>query len=98
MNNDINFLARGKEIRELSKNLVLEFMQNSIDCQPHKKGLKQSEIFKKCGFDFGDYPKVTSSYQQFWIAAILAELKKEKKVERISERGAAHDLQRHQRP
>ena len=81
------FELKGKEIRELSKTLVLEFMQTSQGCQPGSTGMKQSQIFRNCGFDWGNYPKVTSSNQQYWIVAILSELQKEGKVEQISESG-----------
>ena len=81
------FENRGKEIRELCKVLVLEFMKSNADCQPSKKGMRQAEIFRSCGFNWGDYPKVTSTRQQYWIVAILSELKAEGKVERISEPG-----------
>lgn len=81
------FETRGNEIRELAKSLVLEFMQATGDCQPGKEGMKLAQIFKKCGFDWGDYPKSTSSNQQYWVVAIVSELKAEGKVERVSESG-----------
>lgn len=81
------FILRGQEIRELCKILVLDFMQATDECRPGSSGMKQSQIFKQCGFDWGDYPRVTSSNQQFWIAAILSELSAEGKVERLSESG-----------
>jgi len=76
------FKERGKEIRELCKSLVLEFMSNTSDCQTNGKGMKQAEIFRACGFDFGTYEKVTSSNQQYWIVAILRQLESEKKSSR----------------
>ncbi len=36
---------------------------------------------------WGDYPKTTSSNQQYWVGAIVQELKSEGKVERVSESG-----------
>jgi hypothetical protein len=79
------FETRGKQIRNLCKMLVFEFMQVTTQCQRSKPGMRQSQIFKNCGFDWGVYPRVTSSNQQYWIVAILSELKKEGKVERVSE-------------
>ena len=81
------FESSGKEIRDHAKSLVLEFMQASAECQPGKEGMKLAQIFKKCGFDWGDYPKATSSNQQYWVVAIVSELKAEGKVERVSESG-----------
>ena len=81
------FETRGIEIRNLAKSLVLEFMQATSECQPGKEGMKLAQIFKKCGFDWGDYPKTTSSNQQYWVGAIVSELKAEGKVERVSESG-----------
>ncbi len=81
------FETRGTEIRDLCKSLVLEFMHANPECQPGKMGIKQAQIFKSCGFDWGSYPLVTSSNQQYWIVAILSQLKKENKVERVAESG-----------
>lgn len=87
------FVTRGAEIRGLAKLLILEFMNATSECQPGNEGLKLAQIFKRCGFDWGDYPKVTSSNQQYWVAAILCELKAENKVERVSESGPWRLLQ-----
>jgi hypothetical protein len=46
-------------------------MQATKACQPGREGMKQAQIFNKCGFDWGDYPVATSSNQQYWVAAIL---------------------------
>jgi hypothetical protein len=81
------FETRGKEIRDLAKSLVLEFMHVTDECQPGEKGMKQAQIFKKCGFDWGDYPVATSSNQQYWLAAILWELQEEGNVKRVSKSG-----------
>jgi hypothetical protein len=81
------FEKRGNELRVLAKSLVWEFMNATSECQPGKEGMRLSQIFKKCGFDWGDYPKTTSGNQQYWVAAILWEFKAEGKVERISESG-----------
>jgi hypothetical protein len=81
------FEKRGNEIRALAKSLVWEFMRATRECQPGKEGMTLSHIFRKCGFDWGDYTKTTSGRQQSWVGAILWELKKEGKVERVSESG-----------
>jgi len=81
------FENKGREIRELCKSHVLEFMQSKVECQPGSPGMKQSQIFKSCGFEWGSYPAITSSNQQYWIVAILSALKEEGKVERISDGG-----------
>jgi predicted sugar kinase len=81
------FQTRGEEIRTLAKSLVLQFMNAIGECQPEKEGVKLAQIFKRCGFDWGDYPKATSSNQQYWVSAIVRELEAEGKVERVSESG-----------
>ena len=81
------FETRGNEIRDLAKSLILEFMQATGECQSGKEGMKLAQIFKKCGFDWGDYPKTTSGNQQYWVSAIIWELKAQGKVERVSESG-----------
>ncbi len=82
-----NFEIRGQELRKLCKALVLEFMQDNFECRASNRGMKQAHIFKNCGFDWGSFPSVTSSNQQYWIVAILSDLKKDGKVERVSKSG-----------
>ena len=79
--------VRGNEIRNLAKSLVLHFMQSRSDCQPNKEGMKLAQIFRACGFDWGDQKKATSSNQQYWVVALIRELESEGKVERVSESG-----------
>ncbi len=81
------FSNRGRELRQMAKDLVLEYMRAVPDCGVDSKGVKQAVIFRECGFDWGDYPKNTSSNQQYWVAALLHELSKEGCVERVSESG-----------
>jgi hypothetical protein len=81
------FKERGNTIRLQAKELILDFMHANSKCQPNSSGMKLAEIFRECGFDWGDYPKTTSSNQQYWVGAIVQELKSEGKIERISESG-----------
>ncbi len=81
------FETRGNQLRADAKALVLEFMQSSDLCQAGKEGLRLSQIFRACGFDWGQYPKATSSNQQYWVVALVRELEAEGKVERVSESG-----------
>ena len=57
-------------------------MRTSPTCAANSKGLKQAEIFRSCGVDWGDYPYAKSSQQQFWVVALFYELEAEKKVQR----------------
>lgn len=82
-----NFEDRGNEIRNSAKSLVLEYMQQHPMCQPGQEGKKLAQLFRECGFDWGDYPKTTSSNQQYWVGAILQELNAEGLVERVAESG-----------
>ena len=79
--------ARGIEIRNLTKSLVIQFMQATPDCRPGKEGMKLAQIFRACGFDWGEYKNATSSNQQYWVVALVRELEAEGKVERVSESG-----------
>jgi hypothetical protein len=81
------FEARGDRLRAEAKALVLDFMKSSDLCQPRRAGLRLSPIFKACGFDWGEYPKATSSHQQYWVVALMRELETEGKVERVSASG-----------
>ena len=77
-----NFLSDGAELRSQIKALVLEFMQTSPECSADAAGIRQAQIFKKCGLDWGEYPKATSNSQQFWLVGLLGELEDEDKIQR----------------
>jgi hypothetical protein len=81
------FQVRGQALRTQAKTLVLEFMHSSSDCQPGKEGMRLSPIFRACGFDWGEYPKATSSNQQYWVVALVRELETEGKIEQVSPSG-----------
>ena len=76
---------RRKEIRNLAKNLVLQFMQSNPDCEVDKEGLRLAKIFRMCGFDWGKHKNATSSNQQCWVVALARELEKEGKIHRTQE-------------
>ena len=81
------FSDEGFMIRNQTKSLVFRFMQSSALCQPRAEGLRLAQIFRACGLDWGNYPKSTSSNQQYWVSALVRELEQEGKVERVSESG-----------
>ncbi|MDY0223324.1 MAG: hypothetical protein RBR67_19530 [Desulfobacterium sp.] len=81
------FIEEGKEIRKLAKQLVISFMKSESDCRPTGSGIKQAQIFKRCGFDWGDYEKTTSSHQQYWIVGLLKELETEGVVDQVKVSG-----------
>lgn len=78
----MNYLSKGTELRLAIKELVFNYMKNSPDCAVYADGLKQAEIFRQCGLDWGEHPNATSSNQQYWIVALLRELESEGKVQR----------------
>ncbi|MDR2365537.1 MAG: hypothetical protein LBD68_06760 [Zoogloeaceae bacterium] len=78
-----NLRNEGGVIREETKNLILEFMRSYPSCQPGQEGATQSDIFRECGFDWGNYETASSSNQQYWLVAALRQLEEEGKVERI---------------
>jgi hypothetical protein len=81
------FQARGIELRSEAKSLVLDFMLASDACQPGCEGLRLATIYRACGFDWGAYPKATSTNQQYWVVALMRELEAEGRVERVVESG-----------
>lgn len=81
------FVDRGAQIRREAKSLVIEFLNSHPDAGPKGIGVKQAEIFRACGFDWGAYPKATSSNQQYWIVALLRELQASGEVIQVSESG-----------
>lgn len=82
-----DFEARGRALKTEAKALVHEFMRNVDLCQAGKEGMRLSPIFRACGFDWGQYPKATSSNQQYWVVALMRELEAEGKVEQVSASG-----------
>lgn len=78
---------RGIEIRKLCKSLVLHYMQNNEACKPGGTGVKQIEVFRDCGFDWGDYKKVSSTNQSYWAVVILRALEEDNKVKQLSDGG-----------
>ena len=81
------FPEQGAAIRRQAKDLVYGFMKASALCQPGQDGMRLARISRECGLDWGDYPKATSSNQQYWVVALVRELEAEGKVERVSESG-----------
>jgi hypothetical protein len=81
------FSDRGNEIRQAAKALVLEFLSSHPNAHPQSSGIRQAEVFRACGFDWGTYPKATSSNQQYWIVALLKELEVAGEVIQVSESG-----------
>ena len=80
-----DYQTRGLKIRELSKSLVTDFIQSSPDCGSNSVGLKTSEIFRACGFGWGEKDSATSSSQQSWFVALLRELEESNIIVRLSE-------------
>jgi len=76
---------QGFELRSKAKELVLSALKKCPEGRKNGKGIKQAEIFRLCGLDWGDYPKANSSRQQYWVVALLRELEAEGAVEQIKE-------------
>ena len=82
-----SYEQRGGELRAAAKILVLQFMKASSQCDPRGSGIRQAELFRQCGLDWGNYPKATSTNQQYWIVALLRELESEGKVKQLEPGG-----------
>lgn len=78
-----SFFDAGYLLREKAKEIVISYLRTHAEGQ----AIKQAKIFRDCGFDWGDYPKSKSTQQQYWIVALLNELRNEGRVEQIGERG-----------
>lgn len=81
------FHDRGAAIRAEAKALVFEFLEFHTDARPDGRGIRQAEISRACGFDWGDFPKATSSNQQYWTVALLKQLEAEGKILQIKASG-----------
>lgn len=66
-------LKKEQKLRQEMKSLALSFIQNSSKGE----GLRQAEIFRACGLDWGEQKNATSSNQQYWIVGLLRELEKD---------------------
>ena len=82
-----DFEKRGTDLRSQAKELVLAYMNASNDCQPGNEGIRQAQVFRDCGFDWGDYENAPSTQQDYWVVALLRELESEGKVERVKKSG-----------
>ena len=78
----MDYFRQGTTLRLSIKQLVYDFMLNNHECSKFSEGMKQSEIFRACGLDWGEYPNATSSNQQYWIVALLRELEIDGKIQR----------------
>ena len=78
-----NFKEKGKALRNTAKEIVIEYMNQNPSCQKISEGIRLSELFRNCGFDWGEYENATSSNQQYWVVALIRELEEEGKVERL---------------
>lgn len=76
------FEKMGEEIRKQTRELVLDFMKHSEECRPNAEGIKQAELFRVCGLDWGEQPTATSTQQNFWLVGLLRTLESEGIVER----------------
>lgn len=78
-------------IRELSyaakpKNWLYPYSELTLMVK-NGKGVKQAEVFRLSGLDWGEKRKATSSNQQYWVVALLRELEDEGLVEQVEEKG-----------
>lgn len=78
----LKFSQVGEKIREQSKNIVLDYMKLTDDCARCGKGLRQAELFRVCGFDWGDYEKAETARQQYWVVGLLRTLEREGAIQR----------------
>ena len=78
----MDFKKKGEELRNEFKNLIYEYMCSKEIMFKYGEGMRQADIFRNCGMDFGEKPNCTSSNQQYYIVAILRELEEERKVKR----------------
>lgn len=78
--NNNKFLETGKQIRTRAKEIVLEFMLLTPQCDTSSFGMEQAEIFNQCGFGWGHQENATMSNQQYWIVALLKQLEEEGRV------------------
>ena len=72
----------GEDIRKQTRDLVISYMQQSEECQAGAEGVKQAELFRMCGLDWGEQLTATSTQQNFWLVGLLRTLENGGVVER----------------
>lgn len=82
-----DLLQQGFELRSKAKKLAISVLTKHSDGNKNGKGIKQADVFRLCGLDWGNYPKALSTQQQFWAVALLRELESEGLVEQLKESG-----------
>ena len=61
------FKQSGYYLRRNSKEVVMDYLKSREECAAQGSGIKLAEIFRACGFDWGDYTNATSTDQQYWV-------------------------------
>lgn len=79
-----DFEHRGSELRKEAKQIVLDFMKVSSDCNVDGDGITQAAISRSCNFEWGDYENTKSSQQQYWTVVLMRDLERDKLVVRDS--------------
>ncbi|MEJ5072441.1 hypothetical protein WH357_08855 [Enterobacter ludwigii] len=82
-----DLLQQGFELRSKAKELAISALQQHPDGNKNGKGVKQAEVFRLCGLDWGDYSKALSTQQQYWVVALLRELEADGLVEQVEDKG-----------
>lgn len=82
-----DLLQQGLELRSKAKELAISALNKHPDGNKNGKGVKQAEVFRLCGLDWGNYPKTLSTQQQYWVVALLRELEAEGLVEQVEDKG-----------
>ncbi|WP_437889821.1 hypothetical protein [Phytobacter sp. V91] len=81
-----DLLQQGLELRSKAKELAISALQKHPDGNKNGKGVKQAEVFRHCGLDWGDYPKALSTQQQYWVVALLRELEADGIIEQVEDK------------
>ena len=76
----------GNAVRELSMLIVMDFMQATPACQPNGGGMTQTDLFRDCGFDWGNQTSYPSTSQQMWFCALLKVLEQHKKIQQLPDK------------
>ncbi|ELE9014063.1 hypothetical protein RM345_003047 [Enterobacter cloacae] len=82
-----DLLQQGHKLRSKAKELAISALQKHPDGNKNGKGVKQAEVFRLCGLDWGNYPKALSTQQQYWVVALLRELEADGLVEQVEDKG-----------
>lgn len=78
----IDYYQEGVSLRSQMKKHVLAFMNDTPVCASSSEGMRTTQLFEQCGFNWDDQENAESTKQQYFMVALLRVLETEGKIQR----------------